>query len=157
MHTYAASPPLVTLPKSVAVHSAADLTYADCDETTGIVHFTAASHHRPGHLNTVSLDTTTGAIHCDCKGAQCDQACWHADHVAAAWLASPAMQDVRWLTVARLVRYGTTAAAMVNTYRARIGRVLPMDAANLIAARSEWRRRAALATPVADADLPLAA
>jgi len=53
--------------------------------------------------------------------------------------------------------YGTAAAAMVNTYRARIGRALPMDAANLIAARSEWRRRAALAAPVADADIRLAA
>ena len=46
---------------------------------------------------------------------------------------------------------------MVNTYRARTGRVLPMDALNLIAARAEWRRRAALAPAPVAADLPLAA
>jgi len=143
--------------RTAALHTPAELRYHGCDETTGIVEFVADSRHHPGHLNTVSLDTTTGAIHCDCKGAQCHEDCWHADLVAAAWLGSPAMRDVRWLTAARLVRYGTTAAAMVNTYRARTGRVLPMDAANLIAARSEWRRRAALATPVADADIRLAA
>jgi len=143
--------------RTAAQHTPAELRYHGCDETTGIVAFVADSHHQPGTLNTVSFDTTTGAIHCDCKGAQCHEDCWHADLVAVAWLASPAMQDVRWLTAARLVRYGTTAAAMVDTYRARIGRVLPLDAANLIAARSEWRRRAALATPVADADIPLAA
>ena len=143
--------------RTAARHTPAELVLVAVDDTTGIVTFTAPSKSHPAQPNHVSLDTATGAIHCDCKGAQCHEDCWHADLVAAAWLGSPAMRDVRWLTAARLVRYGTTAAAMVNTYRARTGRVLPMDAANLIAARSEWRRRAALATPVADADIRLAA
>ena len=103
--------------RTAALHTPAELRYHGCDETTGIVEFVADSRRHPGHLNTVSLDTTTGAIHCDCKGAQCHEDCWHADLAAAAWLASPAMADVRWLTAARLVRYGTAAAAMVNTYR----------------------------------------
>ena len=131
--------------RTAALHTPAELRYHGCDETTGIVEFVADSRHRPGHLNTVSLDALTGAIFCDCRAAECGRRCWHADHIAAAWLASPAMLDVRWLTDARLARYGQAAAAMVGTYRARTGRALPMDAANLIAARSEWRRRAALA------------
>ena len=45
---------------------------------------------------------------------------------------------------------------MVATYRARCGRPLQDDVITLVASRSEWRRRAALATPVAD-DRPLAA
>lgn len=57
MQTYAAIPPFVALPKSVALHSAAELAYADCDETSGIVHFTAPSSHKRGTLNIVSLDT----------------------------------------------------------------------------------------------------
>jgi len=144
--------------RTAARHTPAELVLVAVDDTTGIVTFQAASQSNPVQPNHVSLDTTTGAIHCDCKGAQCHEDCWHADLVATAWLAAPAMQDVRWLTAARLVRYGKTAAAMVNTYRARTGRVLPMDALNLIAARSEWRRRTALApAPVAAADRPLAA
>ena len=131
--------------RTAPLHTPAELVLVAVDDTTGIVTFQAASRSKPAQPNHVSLDTATGAIHCDCKGAQCREDCWHAELVAAAWLASPAMRDVRWLTAARLVRYGTAAAAMVDTYRARTGRVLPMDAANLIAARSEWRRRAALA------------
>ncbi len=62
--------PVSPLPKSVALHRPAELVYADCDETTGIVHFTAALHHRPGQRNTVSLDTYTGATFCTCKAAE---------------------------------------------------------------------------------------
>ena len=143
--------------RTAARYTPAELVLVAVDDTTGTVVFQAASKSDPAQPNHTAYDTATGAIHCDCKGAQCHEDCWHADLVAAAWLASPAMRDVRWLTAARLVRYGTAAAAMVATYRARTGRVLPMDAANLIAARSEWRRRAALApAPVAD-DLALAA
>ena len=131
--------------RTAPLHTPAELVLVAVDDTTGIVTFQAASRSNPVQPNHVGLDTAIGATHCDCKGAECGQACWHADLVAAAWLASSAMRDVRWLTDARLVRYGTAAAAMVATYRARTGRVLPMDAANLIAARSEWRRRAALA------------
>jgi len=141
--------------RTAARHTPAELVLVAVDDTTGIVTFQAASQSNPVQPNSTSLDTSSGAIHCDCRGAQCHETCWHAELVAAAWLASPAMRDVRWLTAARLVRYGKTAAAMVATYRGRTGRVLPMDALNLIAARSEYRRRAAaLATAEA---LPLAA
>ena len=143
--------------RTAPLHSPSELSLVAVDDATGIVTFQSASKSNPAQPNHTGYDTQTGAIFCDCKGAQCDRACWHADLVAAAWLASPAMLDVRWLTDDQLVRYGKTAAAMVATYRARTGRALPMDAANLIAARSEWRRRAALAPALVAADLALAA
>jgi len=147
--------------RTAALHTPAELAFVGCDDVTGIVTFTAPSKSHPAQPNHVAYDTATGAIHCDCTGAQCHEDCWHADLAAAAWLASPAMREVRWLTDVRLVRYGTAAAAMVDTYRARTGRVLPMDAINLVAARCEWRRRAATATPLVVAikvnDLALAA
>ncbi len=143
---------------TAARHTRDELAFVAADDTTGIVVFQAASKSHPERPNVTSFDTLTGAIHCDCRGAECGRACWHADLVAAAWLRTPAMLDVRWLTDRQLARYGAAAAAMVATYRARTGRVLPMDALNLIAARCEWRRRAALApAPVAAADLALAA
>ena len=144
--------------RTAPLHRPAELALVAVDDTTGIVTFRAESRSNPTRPNHTAYDTATGATHCDCKGAECGRQCWHADLVAAAWLASPAMADVRWLTDAQLARYGTTAAGMVNTYRARTGRVLPMDAIGLVAARSEWRRRAALApAPVAADDLALAA
>lgn len=146
---------------TAALHRAAELAFVAADDLTGIVTFTAPSKSHPATPNTTSLDTTTGAILCDCKAAEWGRQCWHAEHVAAAWLRTGAMNDVLWLTAAELARYGTKLSAMVRIYRARTGRVLPMDATNLIAARSEWRRRAALAAPVGvvleAADLPLAA
>ena len=151
MHTYAEIPPLVALPKSVAVHSATELTYADCDETTGIVHFTAPSGHQPDTRNTVSLDTYSGHIYCDCKGAQCDWLCWHCCYVTAAWQAHPAVAEARVLIGSRLVTYGQKHARLVATYRQRIGRPGDYDAVRLLAARWEYRQRHAIAA------LPLAA
>lgn len=129
------------------LHSPSDLALVGGDDRTGIVVFQAPSAHDAGRVNTVSLDTQTGETLCDCKGAECGKACWHADLVAEAWFASPAMREVRWLTGDQLTRYGKKLGAMVGVYQARTGRVLPLDALNLIAARSEWRRRAALAAP----------
>jgi len=145
MHTYAAIPSLVTPPKSVARHSAAELTYADCDETSGIVHFTAPSGHKPGTVNTVSLDTYTGHIFCDCKGASCDRLCWHCCYVTAAWQAHPAVAEARVLSAARLLTYGQKHARLVATYRQRIGRAGDYDAVRLLAARWEYRQRTAIA------------
>lgn len=65
------------------------------------------------------------------------------------------MQEVRWLTDARLAAYGRKLAGMVAIYRARIGRVLPADALNLLAARAEWRQRAAGAAPAPLASFPV--
>jgi len=145
---------------TAALHTPTELAFVGADDLTGIVTFHTISKSHPATPNTTNLDTLTGAIICDCRAAECGKECWHAALVTAAWYRTPAMGDVRWLTDSQLVRYGKTTAAMVNSYRQRTGRVLPMDAVNVIAARSEWRRRAALAVPasvpVAD-DLPLAA
>jgi len=144
---------------TAALHSPAELVFVGADDLTSIATFTAPSKSHPATPNTTSLDTTTGAVLCDCKGAECGQACWHADHVAAAWVRTGAMLDVLWLTDGELIRYGKKLGAMCRIYRARTGRVLPMDAVNLIAARAEYRRRqaAALAAPVEAADLAPAA
>jgi hypothetical protein len=151
MQTYTTIPPLVTLPKSVAVHSAAELTYADCDETTGIVHFTAQNTSKRGTQNTVSLDTYTGHIFCNCKGAQCDRLCWHCCYVTAAWQRHPAVAEARVLIGSRLLTFGKKHARLVETYRQRIGRAGDYDAVRLLAARWEYRQRTAIAA------MPLAA
>ena len=141
-------------------HTADELTLVACDHVTGIVAFAAPSKHDATRVNVVALDTTNGAVHCTCKGAECGRRCWHADHVLAAWLAAPAMRQVRWLTDAGLVRHGRKARAMVTIYAVRTGRFRPADALSLIAARHEWRWRAAraAAAPATLAPaLPLAA
>ncbi len=142
-------------------HTAAELTFISCDHVTGIVAFAAPSQHDAARTNIVSLDTTNGAIHCTCKGAECGRRCWHADHVLTAWRASPAMLGVRWLSDAGLVRYGRKTRRMVSIYAARTGRVRPADTLALIAARHEWRRRAARVAALAPTALvpalPLAA
>ncbi len=150
MRTYAAIPPLVTFPKSVAVHSAAELVYCDCDETTGIVHFTAPSSHKRGTLNTVSLDTYSGQIFCDCTGAMTDHLCWHCCYVTAAWQADPAVAETRVLIGSRLLTFGKKHARLVETYRQRIGRAGEYDAVRLLAARWKYRQRTAIvAMPLA--------
>ena len=150
MHTHAETVPAVALPRSVALHRPAELAYAGGDETSGIVHFAAPSRHNPGTTNTVSLDTYTGHIFCDCKGAQCDRLCWHACWVTAAWQAHPAVAEARALTSARLLLFGQKHARLVATYRRRIGRPGAHDAVRLLAARWEYRQRRAIeAIPLA--------
>ena len=144
------------------LHSPGHLTFIGCDDLTGIAVFQAASAHDAARVNTTALDTVTGQILCDCKGAEFGRRCWHADHAVAAWHNTPAMVAARALADAALLRRGRKLAAMVGTYRARIGRPLPDDVTALVAARGEWRRRAALAPapPFQDEiehDLPLAA
>ncbi len=70
--------------RTAALHCPAELTFSGADDLTAIVTFTAASASSPGAVNTVTYDTATGAIHCDCAGAECGRDCWHIDHVAAA-------------------------------------------------------------------------
>jgi hypothetical protein len=129
--------------KTAADHTAAELVFVAADHVTGIVEFSAPSQHDATRTNIVSLDTTNGAILCTCKGFECGKVCWHADHIEAAWLATPAMQQVRWLSDEALVRHGRKARSMVTIYAARIGRTLPADVLSLVAAGSEWRRRVA--------------
>ncbi len=140
-----------------SLDSPAELTFIGCDDQTGIAVFQSASTHDAARVNTTALDTTTGTILCDCKAAEFGRVCWHQDHVVTAWHRSPAMRAARYLSPVALLNQGRKAAAMVATYRQRCGRPLQDDVIALVASRSEWRRRAALApAPVAD-DLPLAA
>ncbi len=124
-------------------HSPAELALHGCDDRSGIVALVAPSKHDADRINTVALDTTDGATHCDCRAGECDRRCWHADHALAAWLASPAMLAVRWLSDDQLLRYGNKHRLCVTSYRARTGRALPDDVVALTAARREWRHRRA--------------
>ncbi len=127
------------------LHSTAELTFIGCDDRTEIVVFQSASEHDTTRVNTTALDTSTGAILCDCTGAEFGRVCWHQDHVVAAWHRTPAMHACRWLSPVALLNQGRKAAAMVATYRQRCGRPLQDDVLALVASRSEWRRRAARA------------
>lgn len=130
---------------TAARHTPAELTFVAADDRTGIVIFEAASAHDANRVNITALDTTTGQILCDCKGAAFGRVCWHQDHVVAAWHRSPAMRAARYLSPVALLNQGRKAAAMVATYRTRCGRPLQDDVLALVASRSEWRRRAVLA------------
>jgi len=143
------------------LHRPAELTFIGCDEATGIVVFQSTSAHDAARVNTTALDTGTGAIICDCRAAEFGRVCWHQDHVVNAWHQSPAMRACRFLSSTALINQGRKAAAMVVTYRVCCGRPLQDDVIALVASRSEWRRRAALAAPAIVAvdadDLALAA
>ncbi len=144
--------------RTAPLHRPAELALLGCDDHSGIVALIAPSRHDAHRINTVALDTTDGTTHCDCRASECNRRCWHADHAAAAWLASPAMLAVRWLTDDQLLRYGKKHALCVTTYRARTGRAWNEDVIALTAARCEWRRRATAARAAALApDLPVAA
>ncbi len=130
---------------TATLHSPAALTLIGGDDQTEIVVFQSASEHDANRINTTALDTVTGAIICDCKAAEFGRVCWHADHIAHAWHQSLAMRACRYLSPVALLNQGRKAAAMVATYRTRCGRPLQDDVLLLVASRSEWRRRAALA------------
>jgi hypothetical protein len=148
-------------------HTPAELALVGADDRTDIVVFRAPSASDAARVNTVALDTRTGEILCDCKGAEFGRRCWHADHVVAAWHRTTAKQAARHLSPQGLPNAGRKAARMVGVYRQRVGRPLGDDVLTLVAARSEWRRRAALAAAnrayqptgatLAALDLPLAA
>lgn len=142
--------------KTAPLHSPSELALIGCDDLTNIAVFQADSAHDTNRTNTIAIDLTTGKLLCDCKGAECGRVCWHMDHAIAAWHRTPAMVAARYLSSDALMTQGRKAAHMVTVYRERIGRPLQDDVITLVAARSEWRRRAALAAPVA-ADLPLVA
>jgi hypothetical protein len=134
--------------RTAPLHRADELRFLDACDRTNIVHFQSDSRHAAARTNTTGLDVLTGATYCDCKAGECHKVCWHLAAVIAAWDAEPARCEVAWLTDAQLVRYGTKAAAMLAVYRARTGRVLPMDQINVVAARAEYRlRQAHIAAP----------
>ncbi len=104
-------------------HTATALAFVAADHVTGIVAFAAPSTHDAGRVNIVALDTTNGDIYCTCKGAECGRRCWHVEHVRAAWLTSPAMQQVRWLTGVsagdRNSSLGSTPSAVASLWMIR--------------------------------------
>lgn len=127
-------------------HHASELSFVSADDLTGIVTFSAPSAHDAGRVNHVSLDTVSGAILCDCKGAECGRACWHADWISTAWSNHEARQLARRFTSAQLLQTGRKMAHMCKVYRRRPGwRCVPQDQTMLLACRSEFRERAALA------------
>lgn len=132
--------------KTLVLHDASELTFAAADDITGIVSFTAPSKSQRGKVNTVSLDTATGDIHCDCTAALVGtSSCWHAEWIGAAWAGHDARRATRHMTIAKLRQAGAKARHLCDFYRARIWRCVPADAAMLVACRCEWRERAALA------------
>lgn len=141
--------------RTAPLHTPAELALASCDDVTGIVAFVVRSRHDATRVNTVSLDTQTGTIHCDCRGAECDKACWHADLVVAAWERTQAAHISRMLSPVALYNQSRKALTMVTIYRDRCGRALPDDVLTLVASRYEWRRRAAarLVPPTPEAPL----
>jgi len=140
----AATAATTTAATATAPKTAAALRFVSADTTTGIVAYATPSQHDAGRTNIVSLDTTNGDAYCDCKAGECHTDCWHLAAVRAAWDTELATLGVIWLTDAQLVRYGTKAARMVNTYQTRVGRSLASDRLALLATRAEYRRRVRL-------------
>ena len=132
------------------------LRFLSADTTTGIVAYAIASQHDASRTNIISLDTTTGDTFCTCKAGECYHSCWHIAAVHAVWAVEVAATGVVYLTDAQLLRYGRKAAAMVALYTARIGRSCAGDRIEVLAARSEYRRRMGLGL-IERAALPLAA
>lgn len=127
-------------------HHPSELTFAGADDILNVVHFTAPSRGTAGKVNTVSLDTVSGAIHCDCTAATVGtSSCWHGDWVSAAWANHEARQLARRFTSGQLMQTGRKLAHMCKTYRARVWKCVPQDQVMLVAARCEYRERAALA------------
>ena len=131
--------------RTLTLHHHRELRFVAADDTTGIVTFAADSASAAGKVNHVSYDTITGAIHCDCAGAACGRECWHGDWVVAAWQAQPAMAEARALPSRPSPAVRQEAGAHGRPVPRRLGRTLPLDSVNLVAARCEYRQRRALA------------
>ena len=137
---------------TAALHRTAELTFARADDVLNQVHYTSVSASGAnGATNHTALDVITGEVLCSCKGAECGRACWHADLIAAARAAHPAVALARQYTTEQLVKAGTKAARMCRVYRARAWRVLPADAVAVVACRQEYRRRMGRAVATAEA------
>jgi len=114
-----------------------------------VVHYSAPSKSRPGDANVIGLDILTGATCCNCRAAETNHQCWHATLVQAAWDGHPARILAARFNDDQLQASGRKAAHMTAWARHRRCRVHPLDQLNLLAARSEYRRRYRLTPPVA--------
>ena len=130
-------------------HCPTELTFVDACDKTNIVHFSAPSKSRPGDANVVALDILTGATCCNCRAAETNHQCWHAELVQAAWDGHPARILAARFTDDQLQASGRKAKHMCAWARHRRFRVLPADQLSLLAARSEYQRRYRLTPPVA--------
>ena len=129
-------------------HTYRDLVYVGVSGADGeVITYGAASASTPGKTNLVSYDVQTGEVECTCRWCEThphdEPACWLARSVVAAWERHPACQEVAQLGDTALLAYGSKLASFVRQYRERTGRALPADLTNLLAARTEYRRRAA--------------
>lgn len=133
--------PVASPVSSAAFHEPGELTFCRADDIHNVVTFSAPSKSQPGARHSVSLDAQTGEVLCSCKAAECGQRCWHVELVRAAWEGTAAYRQASRLTAAQLVAAGRKAQRMVTVYRRRTWRVLPADAAMLVACRDVWWQR----------------
>lgn len=127
-------------------HTFRDLVFVGVSGASGeIVSYGAQSQSDKAKTNLVSLDVQTGDVTCTCIHCETHPnepcSCWLARLIDEAWERHPAHADVRWLTDSQLLAYGKKLASFARQYRERTGRALQADEVNLLAARSEWKRR----------------
>jgi len=131
-------------------HCPSELAFVDADDRTNIVHYSAPSKSRPGDANIVALDTMTGASCCNCRAAETNRQCWHAELVQAAWDGHPARVLASRYSDTQLNTVGRKAKHLCDWARHRRFAVHPLDQLNLVAARSEYRRRYRVTALVAE-------
>ena len=129
--------------RTAAQHTTAELTWIGKDKE--LVFCSAASASQPGRVNTVALDLTTGATHCDCTASEHGLLCWHRRLIRARYIQETARQYVALYTdLDTIAAIGRQAKALIEAAGADAS---PLDQAIYQAARVAWHERAALAAP----------
>ena len=129
--------------KTASQHSTSELQWIGKDAE--MVFCTAPSSSQSGRVNTVALDTTTGATHCDCKAGDHDKMCWHRDLVRQRYIEEVARQYIATLaTLAEVMAVGQQARALIEAAGVDAS---PLDLAMYQAARLAWHERAAQPAP----------
>ncbi len=124
--------------RTAARHTADELAYHG---TSGeIAVFSSASASRSGARNFTYRDTVTGGAHCECRGAECGQRCWHLDWLETAWIMTRVAPFVAALDTAALCATGSAAGARLADGSASV-----IDIAVYYQSRVEYRRRRAAA------------
>ena len=127
--------------KTAAQHTTSELTWIGKDAE--LVFCSAASASQPGRVNTVALDTTTGATHCDCTASAHGLLCWHRDLIRARYIEETARQYVALHTdLDTIAAIGRQARALIDA-----GTASELDRAMYQAARVAWHERAAQVAP----------
>ncbi|MGN6561027.1 MAG: hypothetical protein ACTHMU_00050 [Thermomicrobiales bacterium] len=127
--------------RTAALHTASELTWIGKDAE--MVFCSAPSAHDANRVNTVALNTETGATHCDCRASEHGLDCWHRDLVRARFIEEVARQYVALHTdLNTIAAIGRQAKALIDA-----GTASDLDRAMYQAARVAWHERAALAAP----------